>query len=151
MVSGRKSGATGRRSGKILGSRHEERPCGESSYIGGGNLRQEAWSVRRSHPTVFHREATLIADVEATMDVGHDDRRGTHRWRAERCRLRSIRQIFIFLTLSHHPPRPLIPFSRPFIPIWTHFFPHIRFPVGTEPHSSSSISSSHFFYRNKDR
>lgn len=46
--------------------------------VGGGNLRQEAWSVRRSHPTVFHREATLIADVEATMDVGYDDRRGTH-------------------------------------------------------------------------
>lgn len=31
-VNGRKSGAAGRRSGKILGSRHEERPCGENSY-----------------------------------------------------------------------------------------------------------------------
>lgn len=68
----------------------------------------------------------------------------THRWRAERCRLRRIRRIFIFLTLSHHPPHPLIPFShpRPSIPVWTHFFPHIRFPVGTEPHSSSSSISS---------
>jgi len=46
----------------------------ERVHVGGGNLRQEAWSVRRSHPTAFHREATLIADVlEATMDVGHDN------------------------------------------------------------------------------
>lgn len=47
----------------------------ESLYDGGGNLRQEAWSVRRSHPTAFHREtAALIAvALETTMDVCHDD------------------------------------------------------------------------------
>lgn len=69
------SGAGGQ-SGKILGSPREEETVRGNKRVhgGGGNLRQEAWSVRRSHPTVFHREATLIADVlEATMDVGHND------------------------------------------------------------------------------
>lgn len=70
-------------------------------HVGGGNLRQEAWSVRRSHPTAFHREATLIADVlEATMDVGHDDCSETYVGGGWKDAAPSIRRIFIFLTLS---------------------------------------------------
>ena len=73
----------------------------ERIHVGGGNLRQEAWSVRRSHPTALHREATLIVDVlEATMDVGHDDCSETYVGGGWKDATWSIRRIFIFLTLS---------------------------------------------------
>lgn len=82
-------------------ARGETRAGSERVDVGGGNLRQEAWSVRRSHPTAFHREATLIADVlEATMDVGHDDCSETYVGGGWKDAARSIRRIFIFLTLS---------------------------------------------------
>lgn len=79
---------------------------GRARVHGGGNLRQEAWSVRRSHPTGFHREATLIADVlEATMDVGHDDQAGNvRRWRAERRRAEHPPDFRLLNTLSHQSP-----------------------------------------------
>lgn len=70
----------------------------------------------------------------------------TYRWRAERCRLRSIRRIFVFLTLSHHPPHPLIPFSHPRPSSTPHMdallSSHPVSPSGTEQHSSSPSRSS---------
>lgn len=94
-------------------ARGETRAGSERVDVGGGNLRQEAWSVRRSHPTAFHREATLIADVlEATMDVGHDDCSETYVGGGWKDAARSIRRIFIFLTLSLTVrPHLRVPFS----------------------------------------
>lgn len=94
----------------------------ERIHGGGGNLRQEAWSVRRSHPTAFHREATLIADVlEATMDVGHDDCSETYVGGGWKDATQSIRRIFIFLTLSLTVrSHLLVPFSS--VHSRTHFF-----------------------------
>lgn len=67
----------------------------------------------------------------------------TYRWWAERCRLRSIRRIFIFLTLSHHPHPPPPPHPTP-----PH--PHLLIPFShPRPSISVLLSSRPFFRRNR--
>lgn len=133
--------------------------------VGGGNLRQEAWSVRRSHPTAFHREATLIADVlEATMDVGHDDCSETYvggGWKDTAPSIQS--RIFIFLTLSLTVRRSVptsSSHSHPSTPVWMHFF--LRIATSLSARSPAALfffffffvldyQSSRFFPRNNTR
>lgn len=115
-----------------------DRTGNERVYGGGGNLRQEAWSVRRSHPTAFHREATLIADVlEATMDVGHDDCSETYVGGGWKDATWSIRRIFIFLTLSLTLSPVLVPTSS------SHSHPSIL------PYGRTSFFASRHLCRNE--